>query len=180
MDLLSAITEDPVLLRFVWFVMRQYSGLCFLLRVITPWNGARRVETLQKSPQSFSRVDFAFDRIFHVENVFNNGAGLHACISKTWWKIYHLQTRFCQSIVSNIFAREHGVTNLESKSLNLLAKKKWWSEIKHSTFDLFCKGKKMWETFLQLIAMTTEHPTRGFTRFWQPFDKFYMSKAVCN
>lgn len=36
----------------------------------------------------------------------------------------------------------------------------------------------MWETFLQLIAMTIEHPTRGFTSFWQPFEKFCVKGSV--
>lgn len=59
--LLSAITKAVVPLRSVWFAMRQYSGLCFLLKSnyphkTEPWMCA---EALHKSSRNFSGGNLA-------------------------------------------------------------------------------------------------------------------------
>lgn len=52
MNVLPAISED-----FMWFVMRQYSGLCFLLRVITPIKRSRCSSGLSKNVHAASTAE---------------------------------------------------------------------------------------------------------------------------
>lgn len=60
MVLLSAITEDVVPLRSVSFAMRQYTGLCFLLKSNYPHKTepCMRTEALQKKFTELQRREF--------------------------------------------------------------------------------------------------------------------------